>query len=436
MADESELQKILHLSQDDMKVLNTAGEVVGLISGISGYVGAAKGLLTALGILDADDPLKSAVDEIKNAFDYSLSTEDTSLKMILVADKVDEARGAYALLRDHAPEHASGPTVPGSLWDEDRGIVDRDSNDAVVSLTNEAYWQRPFLGQQYSDPAFGFWEAMYGESMTPEVIGGAVFDYRLTLPAFLEVIILRLIIIAAINDNWRPATGVADTPISKATDRLEKVVTKIRAGIREMLPPTPDQLQLVPPPPDPRPTSLAPTARHSWWRTYSSLFGAVEVYSTYHAVDRWPDDEWPSPTVWPSQVTAYEQQLKEHDYYDSFRIRHLVRTMARWKQVYINIGLSQAVSVLAQLKALTGQPADPAGPQPDPGHMRNGDWSLMELVQRLQAYVQTDGTHLALVSESKTISLRGVLAKLQESGLGKANPASMRAALPLLQPAT
>src|SRR5262249_88421 len=64
--------------------------------------------------------------------------------------------------------------------------------------------------------------------------------------------------------------------------------------------------------------------------------------------------------------------------YKRFLARHLVRTMTRWKQVYVRVGLGLAWETLKHLNALAGA-SPPSLDEP------SGDWSVRELARRMVA---------------------------------------------------
>lgn len=218
------------------------------------------------------------------------------------------------------------------------------------------------------------------------------FDYRLTLPAFVEAICIRLTILAAIIPSYM-ANAEVITELQNLCSAFESYFTIIRDGIVEFRPPTYQELA------DDRNPAAGPDSwLLSWTGRGGDLFGAVERYSTVHIVDHWPLTEYPFPNPNPAGIPGAPPD--PHNY-TKFLIRHLVRTMSRWKQVYNKVGLPAMATFLVQLKTLSGvSPARVTGP--------NGDWSLREVAKRLAA-IQGSG----ITNGSQPISLKEVLQILQ-----------------------
>jgi hypothetical protein len=393
------------------------------VSGISGYIGVLKDFF------DPEDQLQKAVDKIIQAFRDALAADDLKFDMINVGDKLASAETAWSDLKEDPPHDASGDPSTWPMWPDVTGR----SKDALFALSQPGYWRRPFLGIEYQDPPWTYyWPFFSGQKMTPPDLGGGlVFDYRVTLPAFLEAVTIRLIIVQSVVKGWRDKDEYVSEFRNWASVLQEEFKT-IRDGIQEIHPPTLEMTVggvLWPVPPAPG----RPPDRYTWMGI-GGRFGAVEINSTFHAVDQWPAGHWPNEEDFsPKNVKGY---------YDAFRISHLIGTMARWKKVYREIGLPAVAKIrprledcgiLVQLKALLGEPVTPER-DPATGRVdrRSGDWSVLELVQRLQSYTLAQtGSDLGLVGPLGIISLRGVLKALWGNSFNQQPEAytSLRAAV-------
>lgn len=127
-----------------------------------------------------------------------------------------------------------------------------------------------------------------------------MFEYRLTLPAYLEAIAIRLIVLLALEGEIKVTRR---SEIASIATQLEEYYNKIRAGIVTIRPPRYleftsgpitvsawDRGEALDPPP------LLGGDLH----TVSRPYGAVERYSMFAAVDSWPRDFVPQPgTILP-----------------------------------------------------------------------------------------------------------------------------------------
>src|SRR5262249_30428697 len=168
-------------------ITEAALKAVGVAAAITGAVpvlGAAVVALTALAtLLHQTDEIQEKVKELERHFDAILSAEAQVVQMRDVANLVNAARAQLDPIRALSPGQ--------SLSESQRAIMDSKSDEVVRTLGDLAYWKRPFFSEVVY---FDNWSG----SLPPEPSlgpGSLVFEYRLTLPAYLESIAIRLIVL-------------------------------------------------------------------------------------------------------------------------------------------------------------------------------------------------------------------------------------------------
>jgi hypothetical protein len=221
--------------------------------------------------------------------------------------------------------------------------MDSKTDEVVRTLGDLSYWKRPFFSEVVY---FDTWSG----SLPPDPSlgpGSLVFEYRLTLSAYLEAIAIRLIVLLALEGGIK-ATRQGE--IAQIANQLEDKYKTIVAGIVTIRPPNLSDLQ----------TGIEDSNWHLGRVAHgspaseaaSNIYGAVERYSTLAAVAHWTGP----------LSTDFQQ----------FSARLALGSLARWKKVYSAVGLAAIWRILIHLKALAGQPVPPSV---DSGSA----WSLREV---------------------------------------------------------
>lgn len=240
-----------------------------------------------------------------------------------------------------------------------------DTLNTVNTLADQSFWVRPFFVELL------FANNWFGKVMPPGIqdIGGGqslVFDYRLTLPAFMEAIGIRLSVLALIRKDF-PASFQAEMTANANT--LEKYRQRIMDGfVTGGLPPI-DEIAYTGglggsgfdnPPFFVNPPRVPPTGENSSWDFLSRTFGVVDSYEGFGAVDSWPLSEFPNPATAtiplsdPSQ-TAHTAVAAQ---YSQFQIRHTLATQRRRMSVYVSSGLDSVWACVQHLRKLGGVPVE------------------------------------------------------------------------------
>lgn len=395
----SDLKDVLGLSKQTEQTLDGVSSVIGAISSVWGDFNTAKSILETLGLFPQSDQvsqIRQAIDKLWQEFQAVIAALDQEGSMRAVDHFRSMAENELQNLSEYAPENpldTNNPSYPQWTDSMVTGVLDNTS-EPVIELGKSSYWLRVFVPELvYKDPTRIQWPLVPPAS-------GLIFDYRLTLPAYLEVISIRLTILLAVVKNY---VEYSKTELNAMATTLEGYFNQIRSAIIEIGPPVreggvPDPSY----PGEPYTTGM--------WQQYGAPVGAFEFYSTFHLVDSWPAGEYPlsGPS---SDPTAFGK----------FLVRYLVRTLRRWKQVFYSIGLGATAATLIKLKAIAG--ISPATIRPVDDHWTyhwTGDWSVRELAQRLAQTSgpalppgvpqQADGTYPPI---TWPISLKQVLQALQ-----------------------
>ena len=322
------------ITKDTLQAAGVAAAITAQVP----LVGAAVVALTVLITLlqNQTDEIQDAVQRLEGHFDAILRAGDQVLHMRDVANLVNAARAQLDPIRALSPGQ--------SLSESQRAIMDSKTDEVVRTLGDLSYWQRPFF------PEVVYFDTWSG-SLPPDPSlgpGSLVFEYRLTLSAYLEAIVIRLIVLLALEGGIK-ATRQAE--IAQIAKQLEDKYNTIVAGIVTIRPPTLSDVEEI---------GVEDSNWHLGRRAHgspgskaaSNIYGVVERYSTFSAVAHWTGP----------LSTDFQQ----------FSARLALGNLARWKKVYSEVGLAAVWSVLMHLKALAGQPVPPS--------VNSGSaWSLREV---------------------------------------------------------
>ena len=332
-------QSELKVSKEAAAAIKFAEGMIATMSLVGTVVGAAATLLDFL--FGHSDALTKKVDELIEEFRAVTASSESITLMREVALQIEDARTQASAVRSF---------LPGELNSESqRGIILNNSEQVVRKLGNRSFWLRPF-----------FKEAVYRDAwvgdLPPELqqLGTgatAVFDWRLTLPAYLESIAIRLLVLSALVKDYRINHRAH---LSEMADRLNEFRQRIEDGIK--LHPAPARFQLA------FHRDEQGSIVRSEWDEAGRLLGAVEVHSARHSVIGYPLDR--DIDAAPSDETA------SVDRYPRFLARHGVISLFRWKSVYNEIGLAAVRRIVQHLGHLAGR--EIAIPE-------SGAWSLREV---------------------------------------------------------
>jgi hypothetical protein len=393
------LAQVFHLSDQERKAVDVAEGIVGGLSGVWGQVNTVKSVLEGLGVLDRGDPigeLRRQIDQLWEEFQGVVAALDQHSSMRDVANQLALARGALRELTESAPEDAATPGVDVT-WDALRPLVLDHTLLAVITLGEPAYWERVFVPELLykSWPRNDEYE-IYFLNPTPVVTNGLVFDYRLAMPAFVEAIAARLTVLAAAMPNYE---RVAQDELKSIADTLESYRIRVRASISSM-PKTPDFVF------DDEPGGASKFFGVNSWIAVGAVVGAVEYYSGFDSVMRWPQDEYP---LGPHGLKGLDRS--DPIVWERFLVRYTVRTWVRTKQVYAGVGLVGVERIIIHLKELAGiESATIEG--------WGGDFSIRELASTLYAASGSGWGYFPILQDENgklpnPLSLRRIMDVLQ-----------------------
>jgi hypothetical protein len=368
---------------------------VGFVESLFESVGEALGLIPG-----AVSALDSAVNKLEGYYDQLLHISEVSASMQNLAGIIGPVYGAFGELQKYVLNNkGADPSIPDPPWDQ-HADVETTTHNAPITLTSldYTYFNRQFF------PELVYSDGWIGVANPPGTPADMVFDYRLTLPVYIEAVTIRLVVLASLYKNAFELPGNRPE-MENFWNSLSYIYNTIVGGIVELQPPALEQLMvtITTVPGDKPGSTVTNTFPSEWASRGGNLFGAVERYSMSSVVNSWPSDEKPASGMGltPEDVASFS--------YPKFMIRHLLRTMACVKQVYISVGLCKTARLMRHVDQLMGNSLTLFSPP-------IGDWSLTELVDRLLAVPSSglDDTNVPkLLIGRRLIKLSVVLPVLQ-----------------------
>jgi hypothetical protein len=333
-----------------------AADVEGVINSFS-TVGAAIEagtlVLQALGVLGSDDT-KKKIDTLVTLFGYLFEVLQGDFNVWRM-DQVGTQYDHVLTQLQHLDEHKGDLNyLKANSFD-----LDNNSLDPLNQLADDKSWVRPLFPQ-------GVYNDVFSGNLEPPGShgpGSIVFDYRLTLSAFLYAIAGRITILWALAQVDPHYQDIAKTEASRYASILLGRYAQMWAGIVSIRAVTFQELQqciAAATPPIPAIGSAV-----SFWYLANRPYGDVDTYSTVAVISQFPTDQIPflNQNAFPEVLQAM---------YNKFFFRYWMGTLARWKRVYGLMGLSNLKAIINHLKAIAGEP--PVQPTlPD-----TCDWSLLE----------------------------------------------------------
>ena len=330
------LKNKLHVGKDTTDAVGFVEGAVGVVGSLSTIIGvpaAVMTILTKLGVFSQSDLVQTKLDSILSDFTSLftiLKAEFQLLHILEVGDKHDIARVQERVIR----EELGDPN-----FESQRGIVLNQSSVIVEQLGNIDHYERPFFPEEVHKDAWS------GELPPPLIPGTAfILEYRVTLPAYLHCIQIRLEILSVLEPGFRSTHGDEFGTIAQ---RLEDLHGQIFDGFVPLrLPAEGEVLPQGPFPANGGDSFAVPSA----WDSANRLYGVVERVSGIALIDSYPTDRFPNvpiavPVLIPPNV---------NDLYKQFALQHQLRTLRRKKKLYVQLGLSSLWSILKIMKKFAG----------------------------------------------------------------------------------
>ncbi len=371
----------------------TANAIFGSLSAaveiLAGFGAAVQVVETLIQLFGSTIDLGTVVQIIQTDFAAvfaAQSAEDTIRQMVQVGSLLDKAR-AY---RDFAS--SAQPSDPGYASESAEAIENTHAYLLQLLDQTEYMWLRlHFESDDYApDP--------YTAALNlnpPQPFPGAQFDFRLTLPATLEVLCIWLLILAKLN----PSDWLAERAqqLLELGQSLEYFYNKIRDGIQDIKVPNIGV--------DPYNGSInnGPILVESTNWIKQRPYGAVQIYAAEGLVDRYPDMRWPNATACLQDTNAQLFQLAFSEFFVRFQIGNYVRHA----QIYYDFALPDVYQVINILRGLGGAP-------PLTADLHNGDLSIRKVWA-----IMKNGNYFSGPSDPNRVSVRAnIITALAGSGSG------------------
>jgi hypothetical protein len=220
--DEKEKTKLIDqlIPKSVQDIVSQAGEVVGLYTGVSGYIDVALGALQALGILepDAGPSIGELFADLSKKLDSLAGALDWKIGAVARDERYGKAMSAYYSLM-HAM-NAGGA--------ESAIIARADDNSVAVLAEIEGPGESAFSRLSQETVTDGGWRSVI--ERRPEVVNGQVFDWRLGVPEFAQYAAIRTQVIAVLDPNFK-ANGEFHEELEKHRDFARSLASRIQEGV-------------------------------------------------------------------------------------------------------------------------------------------------------------------------------------------------------------
>jgi hypothetical protein len=385
---------------------NALEGIAGVISIFQPFAAAAAaiiGLAQKLIQLNQPDPTQTALEnlgtELQQLFDQLRASDAAnailSRNSTVLNDYMKYALTALGELNasyNNPTEYPPGPLIEDCVTT----LVNFDSNDTYAWNTNypvkeseKVYWTDAGLFTNVCKYSQGFSasnDAGYGpRPPAPNDDRVTVFEYRLTLPAYLYAVSIFLAVGGALDPNF-----IADqsTPLGWALTTLQTKHSQIVSGLNTLCPPdwtSAGLVQTVCFNPD---ESGPPGIRLIYDASNPNLVtGAMMEYG---AVERFSGVS--------SMGTTYQINLSGNasDSNPALFNKLQLRILKRTQDVYAAVGLVRVWQTINQLRGLLGQPpmAKPTFRWQDGSFVDLTDWSLRQIVRLVKLATTGNGYRL------------------------------------------
>ncbi len=330
----------LHIPKDVQESAKAIGDIVGAVSTAISWVGIVQSALKLVGFISPEP----------NPFDILYQRIQSDLKTLLSATL---AGATEERLRDVAEQMAIARTAaqianeyillerPSDEFHVDRmALADRDSLQAMNVLAAPEWWQRSYdpspaviIGPAIQGPPtlepYDYWWhpagldidgnpiPASGEFDPPQPSGGLIWDYRHILPAYLQALAARIVVLRARGATTSEFLRLAGNEVPGYVAFLTEQYTRIKDNIKISTPPLPDQGRFPP---------------------ISVSTGAVELYSGTHVWGFWhPFYANPAhpPQTYDEEIQVYNRFVQDC-----------------WRRVYDAVGLGDLQRVIGGLNSL------------------------------------------------------------------------------------
>jgi hypothetical protein len=368
------LANTVNIQENTKTTIDYVGDTLSTIADISGVIGLPSAIVGLVALIaNKPSPTERALTHIAATMDAALHFQVVNAeleKMYQVNAVLGPAETNWKTWLDHGGDFSNELINIATFEQNSRLAVSDFSND-------DTYWLRPFYDGLIYDSGWLGRLTPPADSMRPVGPGlFLVFDYRLTLPAFVTAAQIRCGYILAMR-GLRPATETVASyqkflseEMPQMIGRLEAVHDRVLSGLTSTRLPanTADDLK-------------------SYERNGAPI-GVVDIYSTMHIIRIW---------IRPQEVLDDNGNLvpMSSDQYSAFSRRLPITNKLFLIQLYDQLGLAGAWRGLQSLDRIAGRERRRIDP-------RVG-WSLRDLNALLNGVPVTNG-----------FKLGGVLATLKQ----------------------
>ena len=314
------------------------------------------------------DKIQQTLDKIFLALEGLKQTTVTASKLITRTMVANEASSA-SVAAYNAKAYLANNTDPEIKTDFYYArIMTQEAADHLRS--NEWYWRRIFLPEAlYED----IWSGVaYPDGVSAQgAPDDCIWDYRMAMPAFLEIIACRSIVLLASSSGEQAAH--TDEMLGLADGLCERYL-KILGNIRTIRPPSYQELaDLIPATNDgnfyvldvedstthlPLSSAERNEILQNWvpggrWRLANYLTGVVEAWTGYRCAVGYPRGEldtgaaylaltgsfWVSGANMAGAKVSIKDPQAFQAFYDRFVLRHALRTEVQRQRLFNELGL-------------------------------------------------------------------------------------------------
>ena len=334
---------------------------VSILSSASSYFDTGVKVLQLFGFLEKQKTLSDQLNDIQDILVKSFST---IMEIEKARETIDEKRFIASYLgkshtqANHAYEYKPKPNL---FWlnYSDMTNLTREPLEVLLNDKTESCWIRTYYEEAVYDDE-------WSGPMPPPHEGRKVFDYRVILPACLDALACRFVVLEAAEPNIYKQ--LHKTEFSSYAQMLLEKHDTIRKAIAEMKKPEACDLtgNWVSMP--------YGVDRVRWfyveskWKKCGNIYGVVEKYSGFDSsaqynlkLEEIAPKEGPEPVF--DLIKSAEFKKKWEDfcefrmnfYLNKFIPKYAVRMLMQRKKLYDIIGLPNLLSIVNHLRHLAGE---------------------------------------------------------------------------------